>query len=281
MSVKVMAWVWEHSRSKKTERLVLLAIADCASEDGSNAYPSTAELMRKTGLSERGVQGAIGSLVALGELFVSRNGGPRGCNRYRVIMATPQDLPLQIVPPAGNAGADPAGGAGDAPAQDAPPQETTETPADPAPGTVLEPPKKISSTKRSTSGRAAKPKPEPFDENAESAQALVGGWIDFCAGRGVQLPKQLIGHYAKQIKQALDDGFAPNMIKKALAAMLTENLANRPSLLPNKLVQIQTGPEVLNGNGNCQRSSTTDQRVNAALALKNEFRDEQQRSIGQ
>jgi hypothetical protein len=89
VAIKVMTWVWEQSRSKKTERLVLLAIADCASEDGANAYPSMAELRRKTGLSERGVQSAIGNLVKLGELFVGRNMGPRGCNRYRFIMSTP------------------------------------------------------------------------------------------------------------------------------------------------------------------------------------------------
>lgn len=148
-----MAWVWGESRSRKTERLVLLAIADCAAEDGSNAYPSMAELMRKTGLSERGVQGAIKKLVELGELFVNANGGPRGCNRYRVIMATPHAVPPQEVHPA-----DPAP-AGDA----APPQETTPTPAASAPGTVLDPSeKKISSSKRSSEPRGSR-LPEPYD----------------------------------------------------------------------------------------------------------------------
>lgn len=144
MSVKAMTWVWDHSKSKKNERLVLLAIADCASEDGSNAYPSIAELMRKTGLSERGVQGAIGNLVRLGELFVAANAGPRGCNRYRVIMHTPQNLP-----PAESAGspAQPAG------CNSCTPQNSTETPAESAGGTKYEPSEKNSPSGSSTRTR--------------------------------------------------------------------------------------------------------------------------------
>jgi hypothetical protein len=39
MSVKVMSWVWDHSRAEGTDRLVLLAIADSAEHDGSDAWP--------------------------------------------------------------------------------------------------------------------------------------------------------------------------------------------------------------------------------------------------
>lgn len=144
MSIRVMTWVWDHSRSRKSDRLVLLAIADCASDDGGNAYPSMTELIRKTGLSERGVQGCIGKLTGIGELAVYRNAGPGGCNRYRVLMKTPAGS----APPAGNAGGQevrgvqkvrgqevhpPAGTAGP------PPQELRDPPAGTAPGTVLEP----------------------------------------------------------------------------------------------------------------------------------------------
>jgi hypothetical protein len=170
LSVKVMTWVWDHSRSKKTERLVLLAIADCASEDGSNAYPCTAELMRKTGLSERGVQSAISNLVKLGELFVGRNLGPRGCNRYRVVMATPaesagvQDLPPADLAPPGT----PCPPHGVHPPQDLPPangaspQTVRETPAGPAPVTVLEPSKKNSSSKSSSATKRGTRIPDDF-----------------------------------------------------------------------------------------------------------------------
>jgi hypothetical protein len=53
VAIGVMNWVWTHSRSRHGARLVLLAIADCASGDGSNAWPSVAELKRKAGLGER------------------------------------------------------------------------------------------------------------------------------------------------------------------------------------------------------------------------------------
>ena len=87
MSVKTMAWVWANSRSKPTQRLVLLAIADCANDHGAEAYPSTATLAGKTGLTERGVRKAIVELERLGELAVQYKNGPRGTNRYRVVMS--------------------------------------------------------------------------------------------------------------------------------------------------------------------------------------------------
>lgn len=132
-----MAWVWEHSKAKGSQHHVLLAIADCASEDGSNAYPSMSELVRKTRLSERAVQYAIRGLVTLGELFVSSNGGPRGCNRYRVIMTMPAEgvqilHPADLAPPAESA---PVTGATLAPRV----QIVHPTPANFAPVTVIEP----------------------------------------------------------------------------------------------------------------------------------------------
>lgn len=84
-----MAWVWAQSRSAPTQRLVLLAIADCANDRGAEAYPSTATLAAKTGLSERGIRKAVTELAALGELSVIYKGGPQGCNRYSVLMSDP------------------------------------------------------------------------------------------------------------------------------------------------------------------------------------------------
>lgn len=171
MSVKVMSWVWSSSRSAKTDRLVLLAIADCANEDGRDAYPSMAELVRKTGLSERAVQMATKRLVKLGELFVSPNGGPRGCNRYRVLMdgRPPLDLhPADYAPPpqvVRESMSDRSQEWNVTPAESAPrtectPQETTPAPAADAPGTVLEPSAKNSSSKSSKTRRATRIPPD-------------------------------------------------------------------------------------------------------------------------
>ena len=124
MSVRCMSWVWSESASTSTARFVLLAIADAANDAGTDAYPSMASLVRKTRLSERTVQAAIKTLVALGELVVAPNAGPKGTNRYRIVMRTPAESapPQNLHPPADLAGA-----------AAAPPQEMHPTPADPAP----------------------------------------------------------------------------------------------------------------------------------------------------
>lgn len=93
MSVRVMSWVWEHSKSAGTDRLVLLAIADSAEDDGGQAWPSAAALARKTGMDVRTVQRTIRRLIELGELRVKMNAGKNGSNVYRVVMKTPGTPP--------------------------------------------------------------------------------------------------------------------------------------------------------------------------------------------
>ncbi len=100
MSVRVMAWVWAESKAEPTDRLVLLAIADCANDAGADAYPSMAALTKKTGLHERSVQRSLARLVAIGELVVQPNAGPRGCNRYRLPLTPGAVPPRQSATPA-------------------------------------------------------------------------------------------------------------------------------------------------------------------------------------
>jgi hypothetical protein len=110
--------VWERSRSRNAARLVLLAIADNAHDDGAQAWPSIATIVRKTALGERSVQRAITELVKLGELEVKQNGGPGLCNLYRICMT-----PANLTPPRQSG----------TPANLAPPQDWHPTPADMAP----------------------------------------------------------------------------------------------------------------------------------------------------
>jgi hypothetical protein len=86
-----MSWVWSSSKSQGIDRLVLLAIADAANDEGNQAWPSIATLKAKTGLSERTVQRSITSLVELGELAVQRNAGRKGVNVYSVTMTPPSE----------------------------------------------------------------------------------------------------------------------------------------------------------------------------------------------
>lgn len=90
MSIRVMTWVWDESRSRGTDRLVLLAIADSASDSGGNAWPAVATLARKAGVDERTVQRSVKRLVKLGELAVEPAAGQHGVNVYRVVMTPRQ-----------------------------------------------------------------------------------------------------------------------------------------------------------------------------------------------
>lgn len=56
MSVRAISWVWDHSQSCGNDRLVLLAIADCANDEGRQAWPAIATLARKTRLHIRTVE---------------------------------------------------------------------------------------------------------------------------------------------------------------------------------------------------------------------------------
>lgn len=81
-----MTWVWDRSDASGADLLLLLAIADCADDTGRNAWPSTGTLARKTRVSERTVQRMIKRLVSIGALHVDWNDGPRGTNRFTVVM---------------------------------------------------------------------------------------------------------------------------------------------------------------------------------------------------
>ncbi len=104
--------------------------------------------------------------------------------------------------------------------------------------------------------------PPPPTENAGT---ITAAWIDHCKTRNVIMPSDVIARYGKGIKQALDDGFAPDLIKRALAQMLDANEVSWPSSLGRYIVRVQetSAPR--------SKPSTTDQRVADALALAEQF----------
>jgi hypothetical protein len=83
VSFKVTNWVWARSESRNGARLVMLALADRADDNGS-AWPSIDDLAERTKLSPRAVQKGITNLVELGELEVDNGGGRHRSNRYRI-----------------------------------------------------------------------------------------------------------------------------------------------------------------------------------------------------
>ncbi len=86
MSVKAMTWVWDNSPTAGTERLVLLAIADTADDNGGNAWPSIPTLARKTRLDVRTVQRVIRRLVGADQLRVDTAAGRAGTNVYTLVL---------------------------------------------------------------------------------------------------------------------------------------------------------------------------------------------------
>jgi len=229
MSVRVMSWVFERSRSKKNARLVLLAIADHAKDDGTGSYPSMPKLSHKTGLGERALTDLVALLEKLGELEVRRNAGPNGCNLYRVIM-TPADSagsPEDEMPESRDSDHV------SAPAESAPrssctPQETTGTPAVPAPVTILEP-SEISPTERSTRRRSKTTQPDRPD-----VQQVCEHLADRIVGNGCKRPtitkawreeaRLLLdkdGRTVEQVLRCIDWATSNNFWRKNILSMPT------------------------------------------------------------
>ena len=73
MSVRVMSQVWELTLPPM-EKLVLLALADCANDEG-RCWPSATTLARKTGEGERTVRRAVRSLISKGFLSEQQRSG--------------------------------------------------------------------------------------------------------------------------------------------------------------------------------------------------------------
>lgn len=78
MSVKVMGAVWELKDLTANERLVLLALADHANHDGSDAHPGNDLIEQKTGLSRRTIQYALGAFQRRGLIKLTAGGRGRG-----------------------------------------------------------------------------------------------------------------------------------------------------------------------------------------------------------
>lgn len=99
MSVRVLSWVLDHSEAPGNDRLVLIAIADEADDDGANAYPSIDRIARRARVNKRTTMRALERLEATGELVVLRPEvtGRGHHNRYAVVMGRPIDEVAALV----------------------------------------------------------------------------------------------------------------------------------------------------------------------------------------
>jgi hypothetical protein len=83
MSIKVTTEVWQGSRHKSGNLLVLLALADHADDQGK-AWPGVALLARKARLSQRHTRRCLNELVASGELEILSAPAPSGGKWYQI-----------------------------------------------------------------------------------------------------------------------------------------------------------------------------------------------------
>lgn len=72
MSIRCQNWVYEYSEATGNDRLVLLAIADEADDDGTNAFPGIKRIAHKARVPERTVMRSLERLEASGYLVVHR-----------------------------------------------------------------------------------------------------------------------------------------------------------------------------------------------------------------
>lgn len=99
MSIKLMTAVWEREDLSSTHKLVLLALADWANDEGL-CWPSINRLAIKTSMTGRGVQKTIRSLEQMG--FVRREEESGKGNRYWVSIPMNDVHPCTIFTPALN-----------------------------------------------------------------------------------------------------------------------------------------------------------------------------------
>lgn len=91
MSVKVTTWVWEQDLPPNM-KIVLLAVADHADDDGGNSYPSHDTLAKKTGFSTRQVKRVLDSLaqsgyIEVGKAHIPHRRADRQPNMYTIFMS--------------------------------------------------------------------------------------------------------------------------------------------------------------------------------------------------
>ncbi len=92
-----MSAVFDSKTLGPTERLVMLALADHADDEGK-CYPSISRLQDRTGLSERAVQKTVTALRESGHLSVKVGGGRGNANLYTVNANPAPQTPYLVHP---------------------------------------------------------------------------------------------------------------------------------------------------------------------------------------
>jgi hypothetical protein len=118
---------------------------------------------------------------------------------------------------------------------------------------------------------AEPPAADPYSDQGTS-QTLIAEWIDRgCAGQ--RPPGRVVGQVAREIGAMLAEGIPYEAVRAGLAAWHTRRLS--PAVLASVVHEIRIGP----ATAGRPRASTTDQRVQAALDLADEFAAERAANV--
>lgn len=213
MSIRIMTNVWENSRASGTARLVLLAIADNANDEGIS-WPSKATIARKTLVSERQVQRIIQDLAAIGELEITRERHGRTTrNVYRVV-------PVEASSP-GHIGSTSTSSPGHIVLVN---DEFTRTFDDFHQDIAM-------SCEPKATKEQKQRKASPCAQTATNSQALVAYFIDRSRLLGSNPPGRVVGHVARLVGELVGEGETTNRVQAGIDLMLERRL--HPSSLPS------------------------------------------------
>lgn len=211
MSIKHMNAVWSQAEVDQTTLLVLLSLADQANDEG-RTWPSVAHLAQRARCSERHVRRILKELEESGWLRIEHRAGRS--SMYWLTIPTPD---TQVTPDV-EVSPDP---------RVTPDKLSPLTPRSPHPG---HPGQGTPDTQVTQNHKEPPKNPDTPDAThplkAESAQTLIGEWIDFCKSPP---PGRVKGHVAKELKTMLDEGIAYEQVRAGLAAWAQRG--NNPSSL--------------------------------------------------
>lgn len=288
MSYQAAAWATRVKAGTTTRKAVLQAIAAySAPHDGEadgyhSCFPGQESLASACEMSVRSLRDHIQELVAMG--LVQRRmrftcKGSRTSDWYRLPVKDDSDENYFPIPETTDAHpewptlgqpANPAGGENPYPNEryrPVPPANNQATTGKLLPGNkkILE---QLDIKPTNPSGsRTPDEKPLVVVSENPTAQTLVGEWLEHCQHRP---PGNVIGQVAKQVRGLLEEGIGAEHVRQGFALWHSRSL--HPSTLPSVV------NEVLNPRVAVEKPkpSTTDQRVNAGLALAQKYLLEEQ-----